>query len=215
MEWRIAEGLLKLRKQINEMFPNRSKDSDGSIGDAAHATRSSDHNPWVHDSKGQPIVTAIDITHDPKNGFDSYAFAEFLMTKKDPRIKYVISNRRIGAGMDGPAPWSFRKYTGSNPHDHHIHISIKADQEHFDNAADWSLAGFKSNPENVNTYEAPMKTIKRGSMEAEVAVLQTKLHIPVTGSFDTNTYYAVLGFQVGKMLVPDGIVGPQTWKALG
>lgn len=197
------------------MFPNRSKDSDGSIGDAAHASRSSDHNPWVHDNSGQPIVTAIDITHDPKNGFDSYAFAEWLMAKKDPRIKYVISNRRIGAGSEGPSPWLFRKYTGTNPHDHHIHISVKSDPAHFDSKVDWDIGGFRANPDNVALYEAPMKKLKKGDTGPELVALQTKLHVPQSGTFDDPTYYTVRGFQFAKGLTVDGIVGPQTWKALG
>jgi hypothetical protein len=42
------------------MFPERSKESDGSIGNAEHSARQSDHNP---DQFG--IVRAIDITNDP------------------------------------------------------------------------------------------------------------------------------------------------------
>ncbi|MGB4989147.1 MAG: hypothetical protein WBO10_07930, partial [Pyrinomonadaceae bacterium] len=64
MSWRIAESLKKLREQINAEWPGRDKASDGGIGDAAHASRSSDHNPWVKDSRGQGVVTAIDIDED-------------------------------------------------------------------------------------------------------------------------------------------------------
>lgn len=213
MEWRIAASLIKLRDQVNTAFPKRSKDSDGSIGDAAHASRSSDHNPWVQDSKGQPIVTAIDLTHDPKDGFDSYAFADMLMAKKDPRIKYVISNRRIGSGSDGPAPWTWRKYTGSNPHDHHVHISVKSGESFFDNVKDWDIASFKADPTAAATYEKPMPTLKRGDTNPEVKVVQTKLQLAITGEFDDQTYYTVKGWQLAKNLTPDGIVGPQTWKS--
>lgn len=213
MNWRLAISLNVLREQINEMFPKRSKDSDGSIGDAAHATRDSDHNPWVKDSKGQPIVTAIDITHDPKNGFDSYAFAEYLMGKKDPRIKYVISNRRIGSGAAGPKPWTFRPYTGKNPHDHHIHISVVSDESGFDSTKKWDLSHFRANPENVAMYEPPMPLVKKGSTGKYVIVVQTKLGIPQTGEFDDNTHYAVWGWQLAKGLTADGKVGPQTWKS--
>ena len=70
MAWRVAKSLLKLRDQINAHAPKRSKKSDGYIGDAAHASRSSDHNPWVKDGK-MGVVTAADFTHDPAGGFDA------------------------------------------------------------------------------------------------------------------------------------------------
>ena len=130
--WRLAKGLETLRSQVNAKWPQRSKASDGSVGDTSHSARASDHNP---DSQG--VVHAIDITHDPKNGFDSYKFADMLLAKQDPRIKYIISNRRIGSGPKGPAPGVWRKYTGANPHDHHVHISITTERE--DNVTPWAI----------------------------------------------------------------------------
>ena len=44
MAWRVARSLDVLLGQLNALAPERSKASDGSIGDAAHASRSSDHN---------------------------------------------------------------------------------------------------------------------------------------------------------------------------
>ena len=61
---RIAKTLDVLRNEINALAPKRSKGSDGWIGDAAHQSRASDHNPWVREG-GVGIVTALDITHDP------------------------------------------------------------------------------------------------------------------------------------------------------
>ena len=98
MNWRVAKSLDKLLMQINAKWPDRSKRDDGSIGDTAHSNRSSDHNPWV----GDGVVTARDFTHDPSNGFDSYAFAEYLRLQRDPRIKYVISNRKIFSSTESP-----------------------------------------------------------------------------------------------------------------
>ena len=118
MTWRLAKSLETLHSQVNAKWPNRSKDSDGSIGDEHHSARSSDHNP-----NAAGVVCAIDITHDPKGGFDSYAFADMLLQKRDSRIKYIISNSRIGSGHTGPAAWTWRKYTGINPHNHHCPCS--------------------------------------------------------------------------------------------
>src|ERR1041385_3157781 len=116
MDWRIAKALLELRVEVNNRWPDRSKESDGAIGDASHASRSSDHNPWIEDPPGPNVVSAIDITHDPEHGFDSYSFAEWLRLGRDARIKYVISNRRIFSSE--VSPWTWRPYKGQNPHDH-------------------------------------------------------------------------------------------------
>src|SRR5690625_1522889 len=101
MSWRVAQSLDQLLAQINAAYPNRSRRSDGSIGDAAHASRSSDHNPWVR-RRGVGIVTARDFTHDPTNGFNSWTFADRLRQEcaagRERRVKYIISNRRIASG---------------------------------------------------------------------------------------------------------------------
>src|SRR5262245_33953750 len=47
--WRVAQCLLTLLGQVDELAPKRSRRCDGTIGDAAHAARTSDHNPWVID----------------------------------------------------------------------------------------------------------------------------------------------------------------------
>src|SRR5262245_17058562 len=119
MSWRLAKSLEVLRQQIDEAAPKRAKSSDGTIGDAAHASRSSDHNPWVKDG-GIGIVTAMDITHDPRNGVDCGAIAEALRASGDPRLKYIIWNRQIWTPAKSK---NWRPYTGTNPHDKHMHVS--------------------------------------------------------------------------------------------
>jgi hypothetical protein len=136
MSWRVAESLLALRAQVNAKFPSREKGWDGTIGDEAHASRASDHNPWVRDGK-DGVVTAMDITHDPKNGVDSYKLAEQLRLSQDPRIKYIISNRRIASSE--VVPWAWRKYSGANPHDHHVHVSVKPIKALYDDKAPWEI----------------------------------------------------------------------------
>lgn len=147
--WRVAKSLLHLRSQVDKLFPNRHKDNDGTIGDAAHASRSSDHNPWVDGN----VVTAMDITHDPIHGFDSYKFAEELRKSRDPRIKYVISNRHIFSTQ--VTPWVWRPYHGSNPHDHHVHISVLPNVKKYDDETDWKtplLAGHTDTPPTPSNF---------------------------------------------------------------
>lgn len=139
MNWRLAESLKQLRKQIDTFFPKRSKNSDGSIGNAEHASRDSDHNPWFRDKKGQPIVSAIDITHDPQNGMDCNLLAKALIASRDPRIKYVIWNRQICSSK--VSSWQWRRYNGKNPHTHHLHISVMSDSHLFDDRSEWKLDG--------------------------------------------------------------------------
>lgn len=215
--WRLAKGLETLRAQVNASYPGRSKSSDGSIGNAEHSARESDHNP---DTDG--VVKAIDITHDPAHGFDSYAFAEMLRQQHDPRIKYLISNRRICAGPAGPSPWTWRKYSGANPHDHHCHISIRKEGKFFDDTREWNLAGApeKWTPSVAHTaenYTPPPRTLRRGTSGADVKTLQQLLSLTgkaVDGKFGKATLGLVVAAQKKAKLHPDGIVGPQTWTAL-
>lgn len=139
MNDRLAGALQTLWDQVKHQYPNRSTENDGWIASAAHHAQnpSSDHEA---DSRG--IVHALDLTHDPANGFDSYKFADWLLSHKDPRIKYVISSRRIGgdegyAKRNGRKAWTWYKYNGSNPHDHHVHISCNKANE--DDASVWVL----------------------------------------------------------------------------
>jgi len=140
MAWRTANSLLQYRDQLNAACPRRSKVSDGFVGDAAHASRDSDHNPWVK-LAGMGIVTAGDFTHDPKNGVDCEKLYQALVASRDPRIKYIIWNRTITSGNGQTQPWVRRKYTGSNPHDKHLHISVHADAKLFDDRRPWAMPG--------------------------------------------------------------------------
>ncbi len=135
--WRVAKALLRLREQVNAKWPNRKKGNDGTIGDTSHQNRNSDHNPWVDEG----VVTALDITHDPKTGPDAGALAETIRKSQDSRVKYIISNRRIAnSGAIGTAkPWAWRKYNGTNPHEEHCHISVKSTRAEYDDAADWAV----------------------------------------------------------------------------
>jgi hypothetical protein len=134
--WRVAESLERLLEQINQMAPDRSKASDGSIGDAAHQSRDSDHNPWVTDGN-IGVVTARDFTHDPKHGCDAQKIADSIVASKDKRVKYLIWNRRIVSSQ--VQPWKWRNYTGANPHNKHIHISVLPDKAKYDDRSDWQL----------------------------------------------------------------------------
>lgn len=116
----LAPSLVQLRNEINTLWPQRDKTSDGWIGDTSHQARASDHNPdWTYGG----IVRAIDID---KDGIDPHAVVNALLA--DDRTQYVIHE------FPGKKPiiWSRtyglkigRVYSGTNPHNHHIHVSIR------------------------------------------------------------------------------------------
>ncbi len=139
-DWRVATCLTALRDKINALAPRRSRAADGTIGDAMHRTRSSDHNPWVEDGR-LGVVTAIDITDDPGKGCSAEKLARSLQAMRDPRVKYVIWNRRImnARAIDGAAPWEWRSYNGANPHKSHLHLSVRPEKASFDSGAEWQV----------------------------------------------------------------------------
>lgn len=218
MTWRVARALIQLRAQINEKFPKRSKEADGTIGDAAHASRSSDHNPWVKDGD-MGIVTGMDLTHDPLSGLDSEHLAECLRTSHDPRLKYVISNRKIASFDHDSFGW--RPYTGKNAHNHHVHVSVKPDKAHYDSIRDWNIEHLAvpsvATPEKP--HAKPLPFLSLGAKGENVELLQAKLrasgpNIVIDGIFGPGTVRAVKEFQQAHGLTPDGKVGPYTWEKL-
>ena len=144
-QWRVAKSLLKLRVQVNTMAPNRSKASDGTIGDTNHCGNpgsTSDHCPRISDG-GVGVVAAMDITHDPAHGCDAGVLAKAIRASRDSRVKYIIWNRHIAnsSPVGGSEAWAWRNYTGANPHDHHVHISVKPNKPQYDSESSWSLTG--------------------------------------------------------------------------
>jgi len=148
MAWRLAKSIDTLRKQVNEQWPNRSKAADGTIGDAAHSSRASDHNP-----NAAGVVCAIDFTHDPKDGVSSEVLAEAIRATQDDRIGYIISNKKIcsSVAVGGVPAWTWRKYSGSNPHNKHVHISVKQDKKLYDQTKKWDFVQHIRIPEAKKT----------------------------------------------------------------
>ena len=108
---KIAQpAAIAVLRQATALWPKREKASDGLLPSRAHITQSpnSDHNTGF----------AVDLTNDPKKGVDCAVI--FKKLKKDKRVKYLIFRSVIWSQERGS-----RAYTGSNPHNKHIHISIK------------------------------------------------------------------------------------------
>ena len=212
--WQVAGSLDRLLEQLDGLAPRRSRAADGSIGDPDHATRDSDHNPWLV-LAGQRLVTARDFTHDPRGGLDGARLAAALAGGRDRRVKYLIWNRRIMAGAAGPAPWTWRTYTGANPHTGHLHLSVVADIRCRDRGT-WQLPGLAAAPSAGD--ERP--TIRRGDHGPAVELIQRFLDVagpgdPGYGQFGPATEAAVRRYQQMRALRVDGVVGPATWRETG
>lgn len=144
-DYYLAASLVALRAEVDRRWPNRDKGSDGWIGDTSHQARKSDHNP-DYDSGG--VVRAIDVDK------DGITVAELLAAVvRDPRVAYVIWNRRIASATDDGMPWDWEPYNGTNPHDKHIHISIKHTRAAETNTADWFKAAPPEEDDDVISPE--------------------------------------------------------------
>jgi hypothetical protein len=124
----VAAGVT-LRDQLNQRFPKRDKRSDGWVGDTAHSTRASLHNPdkdgWVH---------ALDIDED----FGAPGSAETFCAQLLAYVRKGLDHGRVlhggydGRGASGTFPnrpgrpqsfWVWRK-DATLGHKQHIHISF-------------------------------------------------------------------------------------------
>lgn len=117
---KLCKAGQQLREQIDDLYMERSRKSDGWIGDTRHSARKSDHNP---DKNG--IVRALDITSDlGTHPEEAHALVEKIRKcakRGDKRIKYLIFDGRISSPI---LNWKWRKYKGVNPHRHHFHVSF-------------------------------------------------------------------------------------------
>jgi len=120
MACQCAPALLQLRDEINARWPKRDKSSDGCCASSGHHQQnpSSDHEPGA---KGATpgYAHAYDIDEDLDAGTHSLGFLVPILLA-DSRCKYVIYEKRIHY-PDGTS----KTYTGVNPHDKHLHVSIK------------------------------------------------------------------------------------------
>lgn len=145
--WILVPCLVALRTEFNFLAPARDRASDGSIGDSAHASSSSDHNPDetaktpYEDADSRNEVHAIDVDADlRKSGWTMAKAVEVIVTRHrigaDDRLQNVIYNRRIWSRSWG---WTARTYTGSNPHDKHAHFSSRYTTPQENDTRSWGL----------------------------------------------------------------------------
>ena len=209
MAWHLAPALEQLRAEVNKKWPNRSKASDGTIGDASHSARTSDHNP---NSRGS--VNAMDIT---VAGIDKGTL--IAVAKKHPSVRYIISDRRIMNRDIGN--FRSRPYSGSNPHTKHVHISLYQSATAENRTQSWGLADAKpvsgvggSSSPTYSAISGAIPLAKLYSKGEPVKRIQKAVGVKADGYYGPDTRDAVKSFQKKHGLDADGIVGPDTWAAI-
>jgi hypothetical protein len=128
MTWQVIGGLQTLIAQVRAEYGNMLV---GTIGDTAHQTETSDHNP---DSNGN--VCAADFMIG--SYFTTYNAAELvteLIIGQDRRLHYVIYNGRI---YTSEHEFTSEVYDGTDKHTNHVHVSVNHNND-ATNTREWNL----------------------------------------------------------------------------
>ncbi len=181
-DWQVVPALEVLLVQVDAAWPAPHA-ADGTLASVKHreASPTSDHNPDKHGD-----VRAADIGEVVEN--DGFTLAEAIRLSKDPRVKYVIHEKRMFSSYAKGtyAPFTWRPYGGDNPHLSHVHISLlKVNQ---DDTSSWSIG--KDSVEGDDDMAA-----------LQVEELQEALNL--AGLFDED----------GNVLEVDGVYGAHTQAA--
>ena len=120
----LSKAAVQMREQIDDSFADRSRKSDGWIGDQKHQNTKSDHNPLP--DTGEVCAIDVDAKLCDQPEMSIYLAEQIrVAAKTDKRISYIIHVGKIASAMSF---WRFVKYRGVNPHNRHIHISFKPNQ---------------------------------------------------------------------------------------
>jgi hypothetical protein len=141
MYWVKVKWLDPLFAAFNHVWPARQRAQDGTIGDAAHMTGVSGHNPddtpgvqaERQDADTTPEVRAGDVD---ARGVDMERAVQAVLhgpAAERDRLIYIIFNHRIWRKANG---WRQETYTRDDPHDTHAHFS--GDPAADENSAPWT-----------------------------------------------------------------------------
>lgn len=219
--WHLAPSLKRLQKDLDAVF-GADRPNDGTIGDQAHAARKSEHNPDRDaDSMPNGAVSAIDIYTQvgSKVWIKPAEFTKLLaVLKKDARVWYVIHKGYIYSRTDDFAK---EKYTGSNPHTNHIHISLMQTKAAHDDVSSWGIGAVDDAPKPAEpkpSTKKPLPTLRRGDRDKVLVPFLKRFFWadpPNQDSvFGSGTEKKVKAYQREQGLMIDGVVGPKTWARI-
>ena len=173
-DWILVPCLVRLRSEFNAIAPGRDKSSDGAVGDAAHQTTQSDHNPDetgnvpIHDADTINEVHAIDVDTDLRTpGLTMEKVVQFVLARcrsgAERRLRYIIYDRRIWSASSG---WTQKAYAGANPHDKHAHFSASYTTSLEASIASWHLEDLVAlTADELDQIEARAKRAARAAVE--------------------------------------------------
>ena len=191
-----------VRAEANALAPRRSTSSDGWIGDPAHASRASRHNP-----NGAGVVTAEDLTNDPAGGLPIHMILRWLTTNvlqplyedgyrqataPEPwnNVAYFISADHTAGWGTG---WRWVLYKGANPHRKHAHLAVGVGPDSnprppYDSTVPWHIARAINpppDPEELTVGDISTIVARLDALDDEVEALARRLDsLPNRGVFD-------------------------------
>lgn len=203
MAWHNNPAIAQLKKQLLALHPGMVI---GTIGDAAHSSETSDHNP---DADG--TVDALDAMLGPAYGpVSAQSDVDSLVRSRDKRIHYVIYRGMIISST--VEPWVWRKYEGSDPHVNHWHLSTRDQYEA--STVEWKLYMPTTVTQVVVTGHKP--ALRKGMQDEDGAVrhiwrIQKFLGVTADGVFGSETDKALKGF-LGSSYT--GVLDLQDWQKI-
>jgi hypothetical protein len=159
---RRLPAILSLLNEMDTAFPDRDKASDGEVGDRAHQQSVSNHNPDESGNTGSwsdadhiDEVHARDLDVDlRKPGWSMDRVFAIILDRcrrgVEKRVTEIIYKGYIYTKKRG---WTKRKYTGPNPHDKHLHLSIA-----------YGSGSGQSNPENITSPWGILEAVRGEEM---------------------------------------------------
>jgi hypothetical protein len=140
-------------------------------------------------------------------------------------VKYIIWNRRICNSK--VQPWTWRPYTGTNPHNKHVHISVLPEKAKYDSRADWQLTQAQVQRLAETFAAAAVEDIEVAWGKKVTAAFKRRvIEIAAEFGIDPNYLMAAMAFESARTFSPSienpysGAVGliqfmPSTARGLG
>lgn len=138
----LIPSLVRLRADVDRLWPDRPTASDGWIGDKAHQGRVSDHNDDevgkvpIRDADSVHEVHGLDITRFPQLDAVVRAVLARCRSGLERRLRYIIWDHVI---YEAANDWRARVYDGDDPHTEHAHFSGSYDTAREADNRSWNL----------------------------------------------------------------------------